>query len=90
MHLSRMDTVVRISFRDHGIGLTENESELAFERFYRGHQAEEHARGTGLGLPVAKAIVEAHKGSISLQGKPGDGATAIVSLPVESGLRVVA
>jgi signal transduction histidine kinase len=90
VRLSRTDSDVRISFRDHGIGLTEEESELAFERFYRGHQAEEHARGTGLGLPVAKAIVEAHKGHISLQGRPGEGATATVILPAESGLRVVA
>ncbi len=88
--VSQEESNVRISFRDHGIGLTEDESELAFERFYRGHKAEEHARGTGLGLPVAKAIVQAHKGSISLHGKLGDGATATVTLPSESKLRIVA
>jgi signal transduction histidine kinase len=90
VHVSAENSEVRISVRDHGIGLTEEEAEQAFERFYRGHKAEEHARGTGLGLPVAKAIVAAHKGSISLQGKPGDGATAIVTLPSESRLKVVA
>jgi signal transduction histidine kinase len=90
VHVSQVDTDVRISFRDYGIGLTDEESELAFERFYRGQKAEEHARGTGLGLPVAKAIVKAHKGSISLQGKLGDGATATVTLPSESRLRIVA
>ena len=90
VHVSQMDSDVQISFRDNGIGLTEEEAELAFERFYRGHKAEEHARGTGLGLPVAKAIVEAHNGSISLQGKLGDGAMATVTLPAESRLRVVA
>ena len=79
-----------ISFRDHGIGLTEEEAEQAFERFYRGSKAEEHAHGTGLGLPVAKAIVEAHKGSITLRGKLGEGTVATVILPAESRLRVVA
>jgi signal transduction histidine kinase len=88
--LERENGEVRVRFRDHGIGLTEVEADLAFERFYRGAQAEEHARGTGLGLPVAKAIVEAHKGTISLEGKPGEGATATVVLPVETRLRVVA
>jgi signal transduction histidine kinase len=90
VHVSQVDSEVQIRFRDYGIGLTDEEAELAFERFYRGHKAEEHARGTGLGLPVAKAIVQAHNGSISLRGKLGEGATATVTLPAESRLRVVA
>ena len=90
VELSRSDAEVRISFRDKGIGLTDGEAELAFERFYRGINAEKHARGTGLGLPVAKAIVEAHSGKISLQGKQGDGATATITLPVENRFRIVA
>lgn len=88
--LTRTDTEIQIRFQDYGIGLTEEEAEQAFERFYRGTKAEEHARGTGLGLPVAKAIVEAHQGRITLEGKLGEGAIATVSLPVESRLRIVA
>ena len=90
VQLLRSDDDVVISFRDHGIGLSDEEAELAFERFYRGIIAEKYTRGTGLGLPVAKAIVEAHKGRISLQGKLGDGAMATVTLPVESRFRIVA
>jgi signal transduction histidine kinase len=86
----RGDREVLVRFQDNGIGLSEEEADLAFERFYRGPQAEEHARGTGLGLPVAKAIVEAHKGTITLEGKRGEGAVATVTLPAESRLRVVA
>jgi signal transduction histidine kinase len=81
---------VQVSFRDYGIGLTDEDAELAFERFYRGRKAQEHAGGTGLGLPVAKAIVEAHNGSISLKGKLGAGATATVTLPVTHQFKVVA
>ena len=79
-----------VKVRDTGIGLTEEEARQAFERFFRGGKAQSHARGTGLGLPVAKAIVEAHKGRISLEGKPGEGALATVCLPVEKKLRAVA
>jgi signal transduction histidine kinase len=80
---------VNVHVRDQGIGLTEAEAAKAFERFFRGAQAAGHARGTGLGLPVAKAIVEAHGGSIGLTGKPGEGAEASVILPVEDSMRVV-
>lgn len=79
-----------ITVRDFGIGLTQAEAEQAFERFYRGPGAEAHARGTGLGLPVARAIVQAHQGRISLAGEPGKGATATVALPTKDQLRVVA
>jgi len=88
--LDRLEKEIRITFTDHGIGLTEEAAEQAFERFYRGANAEQHARGTGLGLPVAKAIVEAHGGRITLEGRPGEGAVASVWLPAESRLRVVA
>ena len=72
---------VEITFRDEGIGVTKEEAELAFERFYRAPGAVEKAAGTGLGLSVAKAIVVAHHGVISLSGIPGQGATATVVLP---------
>jgi signal transduction histidine kinase len=78
----RMNENVEITVTDTGIGVSDEHSELVFERFYRAPNAEAQAPGTGLGLPVAKAIVEAHKGTISLKGKPGEGATAIVTLPV--------
>jgi len=82
------EIVVRV--KDTGIGLTDEEVRQAFQRFFRGGKAQSHARGTGLGLPVAKAIVEAHKGRITLEGKPGKGATASVFLPAEAKLRAVA
>ena len=81
---------VEIMFRDEGIGLTEEESELVFDRFYRAPGAVEKSTGTGLGLPVAKAIVDAHHGSISLTGKPGQGATASVVLPFGRPFGIVA
>ena len=82
------DIIVKV--QDTGIGLTKEESRQAFQRFFRGGEAQGHARGTGLGLPVAKAIVEAHKGIITLAGKPGEGALATVILPAEDKLKAVA
>jgi signal transduction histidine kinase len=88
--LSRNDEEIVVKVQDMGIGLTKDEVRQAFQRFFRGGKAQSHARGTGLGLPVAKAIVEAHKGRISLDGEPGEGALATVTLPVEDKLKAVA
>ncbi len=88
--LERRDDDIVAKIRDTGIGLTAEEARQAFQRFYRGGQAQGYARGTGLGLPVAKAIVEAHKGSITLEGKPGEGALATVVLPAEEKMKAVA
>ena len=88
--LCRNEKEIVVTVRDHGIGLTKDESRQAFQRFFRGGKAQVHARGTGLGLPVAKAIVEAHKGRITLEGKPGEGALATVVLPAEERLQAVA
>jgi signal transduction histidine kinase len=78
---SETDTVV-VSVSDRGIGLTEDELKHVFIRFYRSKDAEGHESGTGLGLPVAKAIVEAHEGEITLESRPGGGTTAWVRLPI--------
>ncbi len=53
-----------------------------FERFRRGGNAlAMNEEGLGLGLPVAKAIVEAHKGRIEMASRPGEGTTVTVALP---------
>jgi signal transduction histidine kinase len=86
-----LDDRIEVQVRDQGIGLDEEAVSQAFERFYRGRQAQSHAeQGTGLGLPVAKAIVDAHGGDIDLQARQEGGAVALVVFPIESRLRVVA
>jgi len=88
--LKRTAQSIVVLVHDQGIGLTKGEARQAFQRFFRGGQAQGHARGTGLGLPVAKAIVEAHKGRITLTGEPDKGAVAQVVLPAEDSLKSVA
>lgn len=72
---------------DSGIGLKYNESSQVFSRFYRGSEGSGKATGSGLGLPVAKAIVDAHGGSISLKPENEGGTAAVVTLPLEIELR---
>jgi len=74
---------VRCSVRDTGPGLTEEEMDRIFDPFW---QAEKTARlGFGLGLKIAKCIVEAHGGSLSVQSVPGEGCTFSFTLPVANG-----
>ncbi len=78
-----------LEIKDSGIGLKYNEASQVFSRFYRGNEGSGKASGTGLGLPVAKAIIDAHGGSINLHGESGEGTTATVTLPLEVKLRAV-
>lgn len=67
---------------DRGCGIAAADLPNVFERFYRGdNAAEQHPDGSGLGLPMAKAIVEAHDGTIALASVQGQGTTVSVSLP---------
>jgi signal transduction histidine kinase len=76
------EVTVRVS--DHGIGIPPEELERIFERFRRGgNAAVMNEEGLGLGLPVAKAIVEAHKGRIEMASRPGEGTTVTVALPAD-------
>jgi two-component system OmpR family sensor kinase len=76
---------VRVRVSDRGIGIPPEELEGIFERFRRGgNAASMNDEGLGLGLPVAKAIVEAHKGRIEMASRPGEGTTVTVALPADT------
>jgi len=72
-----------VSIRDTGIGVAPEEIPLVFERFYRVDTARSRdPGGTGLGLPIARWIVEQHEGSVRLESELERGTTAIIRLPL--------
>ncbi|MGH9298104.1 MAG: sensor histidine kinase, partial [Acidimicrobiales bacterium] len=78
-----LDRLWRIEVRDSGIGVPTTEQRSLFERFFRATNARTaRIPGSGLGLPVARAIAELHGGSIALRSAENGGTTAIVTLPL--------
>jgi signal transduction histidine kinase len=81
MTASRSSDEVRMSVRDTGTGVAEGLEARIFEPFFT---TKDGANGTGLGLAVARRVVEAHGGTVSFIPREGGGAEFVVSLPLES------
>jgi two-component system sensor histidine kinase KdpD len=73
------------SVADRGGGIDDLEQTLIFEKFYRGKDQRYLVQGTGMGLPIAKAIIEAHGGSMSLTSQRGQGSVFSFALPIDRG-----
>jgi two-component system, OmpR family, sensor histidine kinase KdpD len=76
------DTVTT-SVADRGPGIDDFEQGMIFDKFYRGKDQRYLVRGTGMGLPIAKAIITAHKGTISVTSQLGHGSVFSFTLPVD-------
>jgi PAS domain S-box-containing protein len=82
VHATARRNGARIEVRDNGMGISEDEQEQLFERFFRTTRAQDEAiPGVGLGLSITKAIVEAHGGRISVRSIEGRGTTFRVDFP---------
>jgi two-component system sensor histidine kinase KdpD len=73
---------VMVSVSDRGPGIDSFEQSLIFDKFYRGRGQRSTVQGTGMGLAIAKAIVEAHGGTINVTSQPGHGSVFYFTLPV--------
>ena len=74
--------MLMISVADRGPGIEDMEQSLIFEKFYRGRNQRLQVQGTGMGLAIAKAIIEAHHGQIGVTSQPGHGSVFYFTLPV--------
>jgi two-component system sensor histidine kinase SenX3 len=76
------DGLVAVSVTDQGEGLSPEDQERVFERFYRVDAARSrHTGGTGLGLSIVKHVVANHGGEVTLWSQPGQGSTFTIRLP---------
>jgi len=82
--LEKHNGSAEIVVRDTGIGLSQTDQQRVFDRFYRVDKARSRALGgAGLGLSIARSIVEAHGGNITVDSTPRHGSTFTVSLPLK-------
>ncbi len=75
------DGEIVTSVADHGPGIDDVEQEMIFEKFYRGRNQRTSIQGTGMGLAIARAIVELHGGKIGVTSQVGRGSLFYFSLP---------
>ncbi|MGC2658513.1 MAG: ATP-binding protein [Bryobacteraceae bacterium] len=78
------DGILSISVRDHGRGITELEQRHVFDKFYRGSFSESGIQGTGMGLSIAREIVEAHSGTLRVESELGKGSRFTIALHAAS------
>lgn len=75
------DTLVT-NVADRGVGIDDQEQSMVFDKFYRAPGQRYRVQGTGMGLAIAKALVEAHGGAITVTSQPGHGSVFSFSLPL--------
>jgi signal transduction histidine kinase/CheY-like chemotaxis protein len=72
---------VQVTVEDSGVGMTKEETERIFDRFYRAGNRSGSNPGTGLGLSIVKSLIDLHGGQISVESEPGRGTIFRVRLP---------
>jgi signal transduction histidine kinase len=76
------DRFVRIRVSDRGLGIDADDLPHIFKAFYRGRRAlDAQVRGSGVGLSVVRHVIDAHRGKIDVDSRPGEGTTVTVDLP---------
>jgi signal transduction histidine kinase len=75
---------IEIRVKDHGLGMTTEQGKRIFDKFYRADTSDTALSGLGLGMSIAKNIVEAHGGSIWIDTVPGEGTTVRFTLPAQT------
>ncbi|MDE1206543.1 response regulator [Tenacibaculum larymnensis] len=79
--LNKLNEQIIISIKDSGIGISEKNIKLIYNRFYQVKNDINKAGGSGIGLAFSKEIIELHQGSLTVKSELGKGSTFIISLP---------
>jgi len=74
----------RITIEDHGRGMDGEEVSRLFQRYYRGTNTDEKAEGTGLGMAIAKQIIEIHNGEICVESQKNTGTMITIAFPISN------
>ncbi len=82
VNLSSASDTIEITVKDTGVGMDKDECNKIWERFYRSANSQHMAKGSGLGLSIAKELVEMHGGKIWATSQPDQGSTFYLTLPV--------
>lgn len=94
IHYGHADTSIKLTvhsetkwvvftIQDHGIGINNADKPFIYDRFYQADKSRTHTEHYGLGLSVAKELIEMHKGKIELLDTPGGGCTFKIYFPIE-------
>jgi signal transduction histidine kinase len=78
----QLNDVARVSVRDHGLGIPDELHQRVFAKFFRGNAGASGIQGSGLGLTIARSVVEAHGGQISFESASGKGSIFWLELPI--------
>jgi two-component system sensor histidine kinase KdpD len=78
------ESQITVSVADRGPGIDDFEQTLIFDKFYRGKNSRYVVQGTGMGLAIAKAVVEAHGGSIRVTSQLEHGSVFSFNLPLNA------
>ena len=76
--------LLTVNVADRGEGIDELEQSMIFDKFYRGRNRRGLVAGTGMGLPIVRAIIEAHRGTIPCASQPGHGSVFSFTIPAAS------
>ena len=85
--ITEKESAIEVAIKDNGPGLKEEDQDRIFERFYRADSSRTRAvktEGSGLGLSIVKAIMQAHGGDVFVESKLGDGATFTLRFPLQT------
>jgi hypothetical protein len=82
IQLKEHETLVEVRIRDSGIGISEEQKQHVFERFYKADSSRNRAYGgSGLGLAIVKKVLDLHQGEIKIESEEGNGTEFIVRIP---------